>query len=355
MISDAQDESKNADNDRQCKSPLTRRQFLRTGAHGLLGAVVGAAAASQAGCQPAGGPSSQAGGANAGPTPGRATVVLIRDEHALQGTPEQREHTIRSMLDSALVRLSGRKTLAEAWARLARPDDKIAIKSNLMMRPVHLEVLHAIHAGLTSAGIGDDSIAAWDGNSAGFGRAEFAALPRRPGYDANDVSNLVTNWSTGLVNVTGLKAHYLAGIGCALKNWAGAVTNINVEDRDVSYAFHADSCAAVGKLNAIPAIRDRCRLVVVDALQPLFHGGPQVDPRYLWDYQGLIVGTDPVAVDVICERIIQAKRDAYRGYSWPISPPAKHIQVADLRYGLGVSDPARTDVVKLGWQHGVLV
>jgi hypothetical protein len=334
---------------------LTRRQLLRSGAHGLLGVMVGAAATAQAGCQPAGEPSSQAAGANAGPTPGRATVVLVRDERAPAGTPEQREDVIRSMLDSALVRLSGRKTPAEAWATLARPDDKIAIKSNVMMRPVHLEVLHAIHAGLTSTGVSDAAIAAWDRNSAGFGRAEFAALPRRPGYDANDVSNLVTNWSTGLVNVTGLKAHWLAGIGCALKNWAGAVTNINVEDRGVSYAFHADSCAAVGKLNAIPAVRDRCRLVIVDALRPLFHGGPQVDPRYLWDYQGLIVGTDPVAVDVICERIIQAKRDAYRGYSWPISPPAKHIQAADLRYGLGVSDPARIDLVKLGWQDGVLV
>jgi len=262
---------------------------------------------------------------------------------------------MREMLDAAIVGLTGRASASEAWSSVARKGEKIAIKSNLMMRPVHPELLYSIHTRLTEAGVADNDIAAWDRNSAGFGRAEFATLPQRPGFDSDSVSTLVTNWASGLINVTGLKAHWLAGIGCALKNWAGAVTNINVEDRNVAYAFHADSCADTGRLNAIPAIRDRCRLVVVDALQPLFHGGPQVDPQYLWDYKGLIVGTDPVAVDVICARIIQAKRDASKGYSWPISPPAKHIEVADVKYGLGVSDPARIDLVRLGWGDGALV
>lgn len=335
---------------------ITRRQFLRRGAGGVLGAMVGGAAASQAGCQrsprQAG---TEAPPAGQGPTPGRATVVLVRDERAVVGSQQSRERVVREMLDTGLARLVEKGSPAEAWSAFARADDKIAIKSNLMMRPVHLELLSAVHAGLTSAGVGDGRIAAWDGDSAGFGRDELQTLPRHPGFDEHDVSNLITNWATGLINVTGLKSHWLAGIGCALKNWAGAVTGINVEDRDVTYAFHADSCAELGKLNAIPAIRERCRLVIVDALQPLFQGGPQVDPRYVWDYGGLIIGTDPVAVDVICARIIQAKRDQYQGYSWPISPPAKHIQVADVKYGLGVSDPGRIDLVKVGWDQGALI
>lgn len=338
----------------KCSCGLTRREFLRTGASGMLGALVGGLAVSQAGCERsrrAVAPRVQ----RWKPTPGRATVVLIRDQHALDSNGSAREDAMRAMLDSALMRLTGKSAPAAAWRAFAGPGEKIAVKSNLMMRPVHLELLYAIHAGLVSAGVADNAIAAWDRDSAGFGRAELAALPRHPGFDRDSVSNLVTKWATGLINVTGLKSHWLAGIGCALKNWAGAVTNINVEDRDVAYAFHADSCAEIGQLNAIPAIRERSRLVIVDALQPLFHGGPQVDPRYLWDYQGLIVGTDPVAVDVICARIIQAKRDQHQGYSWPISPPAKHIQVADFKYGLGVSDPARIELVKLGWKRGALV
>ncbi|UCH33327.1 MAG: DUF362 domain-containing protein [Armatimonadota bacterium] len=335
-------------------SDLTRRQFLRRGAGGLLGAVVGGAAASQGGCRSASQSASESAVEERGPTPGRATVALIRDQRALDGSPEARETILREMLDQALVRLTGAADQAAAWKTYGRAGEKIAIKSNVMMRPVHPELLYAIHSGLTSAGVADKDIAAWDRNSAGFGRDEFEALPQRPGYDADDVSNLVT-WADGLVNVTGLKAHWLAGVGCALKNWAGAVTNINVSDRNVTYAFHADSCAETGILNAIPSIRERCRLIVIDALQPLFNGGPQVDPRYVWDYRGLIVGTDPVAVDMICARVVQAKRDEYKGYEWPISPPAKHVQIADAKYGLGVSDPERIDLVKLGWSDGVLV
>ncbi len=335
---------------------LTRREFLRTGAQGLVGVAIGAAAVSQAGCQPGRKTAAQVPAANRTATPGRATVVLVRrpDVVGIESLRE-REEIVREMLDQAIMRLTRRDSPAKAWGSFAKPGEKIAIKSNLMMRPVHPDVLYAIHAGLVGAGVRDTDIAAWDRNSAGFGRDELATLPQHPGFDANDVSNLVSNWATGLVNVTGLKSHWLAGIGCALKNWAGAVTNINVADQNAAYAFHADSCAEVGKLNAIPAIRERCRLVIVDALRPLFHGGPQVDPRYLWDYNGLIVGSDPVAVDVICSRIIQAKRDEHKGYSWPILPPAKHIQVADLKYGLGVSDPARIDLVRTGWQEGVLI
>ena len=334
--------------------PLTRRQFLRVGAHGLLGGIVAAGAASQAGCQSEVTPAPPAKIAQ-GPTPGRATVVLVRDERALDADAATREQVLRAMLDSALMRLTAQETPNAAWATFARSGEKIAIKSNVMMRPVHPQLLYAIHAGLLGAGVDDHDIAAWDRDSAGFGRAELATMPRRPGFDSDDISNLVTHWAAGLVNVTGLKSHWLAGIGCAIKNWAGAVTNINVQDAGVSYSFHADSCADVGMLNAIPAIRRRCRLVIVDALHPLFHGGPQVDPRYLWDYRGLVVGTDPVAVDTICERIIQARRDEFRGSAWPISPPAKHVRVADVKYGLGVSDPARIDLVKLGWAQGALV
>ena len=336
------------------RSHLTRRQFLRTGAQGLIGAVVGGVAASQAGCQPRK-PAAPAPAEMKPPVAGRARVILIRDERMLSMSTRERRDVVQGSLNTALMHLTGTDTPVKAWGKYAKRGERIAIKSNLMMRPVHPELLNAIHAGLTGAGVADADVAAWDRNSAGFGRAEFESLPRHPGFGEDSVSKLITDWATGLINVTGLKAHWLAGIGCALKNWAGAVTSINVQDDNVAYAFHGDSCADIGILNAIPAIRDRCRLIVIDALQPLFSGGPQVDPTYLWDYNGLIVGTDPVAVDAICARIIQAKRDQHKGYAWPISPPAKHIEIADTKYGLGVSDPKRIDLVKLGWAEGVLV
>jgi hypothetical protein len=75
----------------------------------------------------------------------------------------------------------------------------------------------------------------------------------------------------------------------------------------------------------------------------------------VWNYGGLIIGVDPVAVDATGARIIEAKRKLYFGDGRPISPPPHHIEVAGDRYGLGVSDPARIDLVRLGWQEDALI
>jgi len=66
---------------------------------------------------------------------------------------------------------------------------------------------------------------------------------------------------------------------------------------------------------------------------------------------GLIVSTDPVAADTTGARIIQAKRVAFFKEERPISPPPRHIAVADRRYNLGFSDPNRIEVIRLGWER----
>jgi len=50
------------------------------------------------------------------------------------------------------------------------------------------------------------------------------------------------------------------------------------------------------------------------------------------------MSTDPVAVDTVCLNILQEKRNEFKGREWFINPPAKHIFVADKKYGLGNSD-----------------
>ena len=52
---------------------------------------------------------------------------------------------------------------------------------------------------------------------------------------------------------------------------------------------------------------------------------------------GLIAGTDPVAVETICLKIIAEKRKAIRGEPWPLSPPPICVEAADKVYGLGTS------------------
>jgi hypothetical protein len=86
---------------------------------------------------------------------------------------------------------------------------------------------------------------------------------------------------------------------------------------------------------------------------PQFHcvGPHGFSPRQVWQYHGLLVGFDPVAVDTIGLKIVQGIRNEYFGEERPLSPPAKHIAVAGTKYHLGNSEPGRINLVKLGYDE----
>jgi len=156
--------------------------------------------------------------------------------------------------------------------------------------------------------------------------------------------------------VPSLKCHVISGVAISLKNWAGAVTRINLQDGpDTAFQIHRDSGADIGQMQALPVFRNKCRLIVVDAMEPYYERGPQTDPEYYYRYGGLVVGADPVAVDTVGTQVLQAIRNEVRGEPWPISPPPKHIALAEEKYGLGVSDPQRIELVRLGAKDGMLI
>jgi hypothetical protein len=325
---------------------LTRRDFLR-------GAAGGALTAAFAG---AGSASAQAAK--------RPKVVVVRDEHALGADGRPVQAVVDEMLGAAMKELTGAAGDA-GWRRVFKATDFVGIKGTLMMTPTRFEVLQAIVQGLQSAGVKPDRIVAWDRAMGATSLEQMRALFEGGGapgpqtfripFGEDNISTVITQKATALINLPGLKSHWLSGVAGAIKNWCGAVTRINVPDRDTPYPIHTNHCERLAMLNAMPPIRDKQRLIIVDGLRALFEGGPQVDPRYLWDYNGFIVGTDPVAVDAVCLAIIQAKRDAYRGRSWPVQPPPIHIAVAEKEFGLGVSELSRIDVRKIGWQRDVRV
>ena len=290
-------------------SSLTRRDFLRGTAAGALGASLGLSgldAAFAAG-------------------PAKATVVLVRDEAALDAGKKPNAGVVEAMLDKAVCALSGKADAAEAWKTYIRPDDTVGIKTTLYMISTSKEVAAAVRAGARKAGVPDANILVGDrGNSPG---------KRKP--------------VTAMINTPSLKAHHMSGIGCVIKNYIVYHPNPR--------SLHPQSCAELGAAWKAPAIEGKTRLIVVDGLLPMFDKGPQVVPKYRWPYRGLVVGTDPVAVDTVCLRIIQAKRNAFKGEPWPVSPPPRSIALADTKYHLGTSNPADIRLVKLGWSRDALV
>lgn len=99
----------------------------------------------------------------------------------------------------------------------------------------------------------------------------------------------------------------------------------------------------------IPAIKNKFRLVIADAMTGCFEGGPMFRPEYAWKYKGLLVASDPVAIDATAWRIIERKR-AEEGLKplEEVGRPPKYIAVAaDAQHRLGTNDPKRIKVVQV--------
>jgi hypothetical protein len=259
----------------------------------------------------------------------RSRVVLIRRTDALDAAGAPDGVVLHEMLNEAVAALLGVDQPAAAWKQLIRPGDVVGIKSNawrLLPTPAGLE--RAIRDEVVAAGVDPANVAV---------------------DDKGVRDNPVFRRATAFINVRPMRTHHWSGLGTCLKNMIMFVPEPS--------EYHGDACASLGAIWRLPEIEGKVRLNVLVMLTPQFHGvGPHsFSPDFVWPYNGLLVGTDPVAVDATGARIIEAKRREHFGEDRPISPPPHHIQIADTRYKLGVSDPQRIDLVRLGWMEDALI
>ena len=295
------------------KKTISRREFIRDGA--------AAAAAGTLALAFPGKPVAQ--------VPAKTKVVLVRDKDALDERGVVRPEALQRMLDEALKTLLGEKEAAAAWKKIIRPGDVVGIKTNVwrnLATPAALE--EAIRRGVLSAGV----------------KAEDISV-----RDRGVLDDPIFMKATALINTRPMRTHDWSGLGTLIKNYIMFVPD--------PPRFHPDSCADLAALWQLPEVKGKTRLNVLVMLTPLFHSvGPHgFNPAYVWKYGGLVVSTDPVAADATGARIIQAKRREFFGEDRPINPPPKHIELADSRHHLGTADPGKIDLVKLGWQEGILI
>lgn len=312
------------------KEVITRRHFIKKSAALTMGLYLGK--------------NSRWSFENSKESDSKSSVIVVKSDKVRNRRGIIDQKIVDQMLDLLIRNYTGAGDSKKAWLEFFSPGDVVGVKMNVMMTATRPELIMAIVTNLKSIGIADKQIIVWDRDDAGYGVEGVYKRKIKFGYDKNKISKIITEHCTALINVPGTKTHWLSGIAVAVKNWVGAVTDINVPDIGVSFRIHRDSCADVGMINALPAIRKKCRLVIVDAIRPLFHGGPQVNPGYLWYNNEIMMSTDPVAVDSVCLDLIQRKRMRYAGRRWPLYPPPKHILIADKKYNLGVSDLKRIEI-----------
>ncbi len=290
---------------------ITRRDFLRAAAGTAMVAALG---------------SEIPGEAQAEAT---ARVVLIRNAEVLGGNDKLQGEILQSMLDEAVKTLLETKEPLEAWQKLFKSSDVVGVKSNAWYRlPTPKELETVIRRRLLDGGVAEGNI------------------------DIDDrgvLHNPIFLKATALLNVRPLRTHHWSGVGTCLKNYIQFVPNPS--------SYHEDACSSLGKIWTYPIVKGKTRLNVLSVLTPQFYGrgASFFDKRYVWPYKGLIVGTDPVAVDAVGAHLLQAKRIAFFGEDRALDVPPLHITVADKKYHLGVSDLNRIQLIKLGWMEEVLI
>jgi len=298
---------------KESKRVITRRDFLRTSSYMAVGSLIALPLMSRA----------------ADAETDKSRVVLIRDEHVMDGSGALRPGNLADMMDQAMITLFNTSNASMAWQQLFSPVDVVGIKSNVWARlPTPRELENILQERLVAAGVKEQNISV---------------------DDRGVRSNPIFRNSTALINVRPMRTHHWSGLGTLLKNYIMFVSQ--------PWLYHGNACEKLGAIWQKSHVKDKTRLNILVMMTPLFHGiGPHhYSKSYIWPYCGLIVSADPVAADAIGADIIQAKRNEYFAKERPISPRPLHIEAADTRYELGNSQPARIELTKLGWEEGVLI
>ncbi len=292
-------------------------------------------------------------------------VIHARDNNFINTHGKVDKTRISHVINKALMEITNQKKAMDAWRKLFRKSDIVGIKVNCLAGKrfsPHVEIIESLIKGVTSAGVKEHNIIVFERFSkelvsAGFnirrgksgvkcyGTDELPSggydhQPQIAGSIGSCFSQIVSSYCTAIINVPVLKDHDLAGVSIGMKNFFGVIHNPN--------KYHDNNCNPyVADLSNHSYIKGKLRLIVCDALKMQYNGGPAFKPQWACDYGGLLIGTDPVALDRIGAQIIEEKRkDANLPSLKSAGREPTYIKTA-AQLGLGVDDPALIDTITI--------
>ncbi|MFB3895866.1 MAG: DUF362 domain-containing protein [bacterium] len=286
-------------------------------------------------------------------------VIIVRNPAIQSSEGILNPPILSQMLEQGMMKFAGKKTGSDAWKSYFKPTDVVGIKvnciagRNLSSRP---EMVNAIIAGLKSAGVNENNIIVWDRtthelrgcgftiNQDGAGVKCYGTdgfydeKPAQQGSVSSKLSKILSERITALINVPILKDHGACGLSLTMKNHYGSINNPG--------ELHPNNCNPYcAELNAIPAIRNKTRLIIVDAIRPLANGGPSDRPKYRWLYNGLMISSDPVAIDYMGWQIIEEQRKVMGLPTLTEQGRAPKYIYTAAKLGLGTYDSGKMQVI----------
>jgi uncharacterized protein (DUF362 family) len=293
----------------------------------------------------------------------QANVVIARDPHLQSDTFQVDSDKLVKLLDNGLQTYFGKDHPREAWQKIARPGEIIGLKVNCLSGRggTHPELVEAICERLMESGIRSQDIVIWDrldedlehggfkiryrgnqircfGNDAVGFASEFEIF----GSAASLVTKTLTELCDAVINLPVLKDHGIAGVTMSLKNMFGAIHNPNKYHLNVGDPYIAD-------VYMLPSIRKKVRFTICDAIRAQYEGGPSYMPQWTWNYNGLLFGTDPVALDYTGWQIIESERQKNKLKSLKEDNryPSYITTAADTKHRLGTTNPDHIKIIKV--------
>ncbi len=301
------------------------------------------------------------------PAPNRGSdksrVVIAQRSDVRTAARQLSGDAIQRLLDTTLENLFQTKS-REIWSSLFSRDDRVGLKVNCLAGKglsTSIELVQAVVERLLAIGIDEHRIIVWDRLSSDLERAGYGVYygrgkPQcygndRSGYTTeiyehgsigSQLSQIVTQECTAIINLPVLKDHGIVGVSAALKNFFGAIHNPNKFHDSVGDPYVAD-------VNMLADIRKKTRLTICDALAPQYEGGPPYMPQWTWRMDSLIAATDMVALDQIGWQTIEEKRKeaGLKSLKDVGREPTYIATAADPDHRLGTNDPTKIELIKV--------
>jgi hypothetical protein len=288
-------------------------------------------------------------------------VVEVKNPAMIKAGVKNRE-AIKKTLDRGLEELTGAPHAVDAWRKFFEPGDVVGIKVVPNGQPYahsSFELVLEVIEGLKSAGVKPKDMFVydryrsefmgagyhkilpsdirWGGLTADGGdqfRLDYPSFRNDPitGYDhdafvwmdlvpygddpkddrkyRSHLGKLVTKVVNKIVAIPVVKDHGSGGVTGALKNMShGSVNNVA---RSHSNSFTNVCNQFIPQVVSHPTIRSKFVLQIMDGIRAVYQGGPfawaRDEGKWCWEYNALLLATDPVALDHVEWDIVDAKR-----------------------------------------------